>query len=390
MNFLPAILMGGPPHAGKSVLFYRLTSALRAQGIDHYALRACADGEGNWFHEIKPDQVDTLRVKLTGEWPPAFVQSISRALEHRCLPFLVDMGGNLKPSQECLLEGCTHSILLLREDQPEATLRWRGYVETYNLLPVAQLLSRREGQSVVTGVSPVLEGIITGLERATAREGAEDDPLFAALLARIRALFTSHDCQKQRQMYIEHSPTELMLDIPQELRAFTTDSKWQPEMLPSLLKGLPEKTPLSLYGSGPTWLYAALAAYEDPQPFYLFDPRMGWIPPVPVELSKTISETKDIRLEITRVQDAIKLTLSFPYDRLEYLRSDPLLFPHVEPEAGLVIDGRIPYWLLTSLTRLYKNAGVAWIATSYPPLDASIVVYSRVAAFQPGDRIANI
>src|SRR5579859_341929 len=106
MNFLPAILVGGPPHAGKSVLFYRLTQALRTRGVDHYALRACPDGEGNWFHEITQDQVDTLRIKLMGTWPPSFIESITQAISHRSLPFLVDMGGRLKADQECLLHEC--------------------------------------------------------------------------------------------------------------------------------------------------------------------------------------------------------------------------------------------------------------------------------------------
>ncbi|MBV9228005.1 MAG: hypothetical protein JOZ18_01740, partial [Chloroflexi bacterium] len=69
MNLLPAVLVGGPPHAGKSVLFYRLTQALLECGISHHAIRACPDGEGNWFHEGDPDLVSTIRVKLTGEWP---------------------------------------------------------------------------------------------------------------------------------------------------------------------------------------------------------------------------------------------------------------------------------------------------------------------------------
>src|SRR5579884_757693 len=50
-NLLPAVLVGGPPHAGKSVLFYQLTQALRERGIAHFAIRACPDGEGDWFHE---------------------------------------------------------------------------------------------------------------------------------------------------------------------------------------------------------------------------------------------------------------------------------------------------------------------------------------------------
>jgi len=47
MNQFPALMIGGPPHSGKSVLAYSLTQALRARQIDHYLLRACPDGEGD-------------------------------------------------------------------------------------------------------------------------------------------------------------------------------------------------------------------------------------------------------------------------------------------------------------------------------------------------------
>src|SRR5579864_1749065 len=92
VNLLPAVLVGGPPHAGKSVLFYHLTQALRAEGVPHHAIRACPDGDHNWFHEGEPDTVSSIRVKTTGEWPAPFVERIGQDLEHRCLPFLVDMG----------------------------------------------------------------------------------------------------------------------------------------------------------------------------------------------------------------------------------------------------------------------------------------------------------
>src|SRR5438552_6610469 len=45
---LPAILIGGPPHTGKSVLTYSLSQALRKRSIEHYVIRASPDGEGDW------------------------------------------------------------------------------------------------------------------------------------------------------------------------------------------------------------------------------------------------------------------------------------------------------------------------------------------------------
>ncbi len=40
---LPAILIGGPPKVGKSVLTYNLTRELRRFNIPHYVFRASAD-----------------------------------------------------------------------------------------------------------------------------------------------------------------------------------------------------------------------------------------------------------------------------------------------------------------------------------------------------------
>ncbi|MGH2482755.1 MAG: CRISPR-associated protein Csx3, partial [Ktedonobacteraceae bacterium] len=168
VNVLPAVLVGGPPHAGKSVLFYRLTQALRARGVDHYALRACPDGEGNWFHEGQPEQMSTLRIKRDGVWPPAFVQSMTRALEQRSLPFLVDMGGRPSAADTPLLRSCTHAILLQREDKPEALRLWQNLVEAHNLLPLARLFSQPTGTSVITARSPILQGVITGLDQHSA------------------------------------------------------------------------------------------------------------------------------------------------------------------------------------------------------------------------------
>src|SRR5579859_8086129 len=116
---LPAVLIGGPPHAGKSILFYSLTHALRERGIRHHAIRACPDGEGNWTQESDEKTVSQIRIK--GDWSDDFVKRVCSDLEHRCLPLLVDMGGHPKESQTCILRQCTHSLLLLRADRDDYT-----------------------------------------------------------------------------------------------------------------------------------------------------------------------------------------------------------------------------------------------------------------------------
>ncbi|HLI05875.1 MAG TPA: CRISPR-associated protein Csx3 [Ktedonobacteraceae bacterium] len=385
VNLLPAVLVGGPPHAGKSVLFYRLTQALREHGIAHFAIRACPDGEGDWFHEGPPELVSTIRLKH-GVWPVPFVQRIAADLEHRCLPFLVDMGGRPQPSQAPLLRLCTHTILLLREDLPDDAERWQRLVESYNLLPLARLFSHQSGDATITALSPVLEGVLTGLERHIPPP-AKPNPVFEALVDRLAALFSSYNLHEQS--YLEQAPTEYVLNVEEALHAFTTTSRrWEPEMLAPLLASLPAHTPLSVYGRGPLWLYAALAAHSDPQPFYLFDPKLpfGWVQPVPVIFGEEPSG--EMQISVQSGPQATMLTITFAHDRLAYFQPEPLAFPSIPLEKGLILSGRLPYWLLTALVRLYQGIGVPWIAPYYVPENQAVVCYSHVVTDQPGDLVS--
>jgi CRISPR-associated protein Csx3 len=149
VHAFPAVLIGGPPCAGKSVLFYQITQALRERGVPHHAIRACPDGEGNWYHEGDPNTVSHIRVKRN-PWPPEFVQRMCEDLRHRCLPFLVDVGGCPQSSDLALFRLCTHSILLLRADKPESAQLWRQMVEKSDLYPLALLSSQQAGDSVIT------------------------------------------------------------------------------------------------------------------------------------------------------------------------------------------------------------------------------------------------
>lgn len=387
VNLLPAVLIGGPPHAGKSVLFYSVTQALRERGVRHHAIRACPDGEGNWSQESDPETVSQVRLPIRGEWPQAFVQRICLDLERRCLPFLVDMGAYPRESQACILQQCTHSVLLLRADKEEYTRLWRSLVVEHDLLPLAQIYSEREGMSVVTSQSPLLEGTITGLKRydTTTAKG----PLFDALVERIAGLFNSYSPHDLEKVFFEQAPTELVLDLYSSLQAFAPSStRWEPEMLALFLDSLPSHTPLSVYGAGPNWLYAALSAYTDPSPFYQFDPRLpfGWIQPFPLQIST--KQSPGMLVKTVVYQDVTVLSITIESKHLEYFQQEPLPFPPVPADAGLIIDGSIPYWLLTALVRLYKEAGVAWVAPYYVPKNKAVVAYSRVETKKSGNYVA--
>ncbi len=383
---LPAVLIGGPPHAGKSVLFYSLTHALRERGIRHHAIRACPDGEGNWSQESDEETVSQIRMPIKGEWPQGFVERICLDLEHRCFPLLVDMGGSPKESQVCLLRQCTHSLLLLRADKEDYTRLWLRLIAESGLSPLAQIDSQLGGPSAITSYSPVLTGPLTRLIRndTTAANG----PLFVALVERIAALFNASAPQELEHAFLERSPTKLVINLYTSLKAIDPSAtRWEPGMLPPLLASVPTDVPLSIYGAGPNWVYATLAAHTYGQPLYQFDPRLpfGWIQPLRLQLST--EQSPEVIMQTSDHQEATVLSLQIPSKHLDYFQAGPLPVPPVRTDSGLIIDGITPFWLLTALVRLYKEAGVAWIAVYYPQSKEAIIVYSRMVRYNPGDAV---
>ncbi|GHO49655.1 CRISPR-associated protein Csx3 [Ktedonospora formicarum] len=382
-NLLPAVLIGGPAHAGKSVLFYSLTQALRERGVRHHAIRACPDGEGNWSQECDPEVVSEIR--LRGPWSNEFVRRICQDLEHRCLPFLVDMGGQPKASQISLFQRCTHAVLLLREDKPEASVDWQGYVDANGLIPLAKIFSRQWGESLVTTRTPTLEGVLTHLERGN--QVRVKGPLFDFLVERIATLFASYEVHDLERAAFEQAPGEV-LNLYDALHAFDPKTSiWQPEMLMPFLAGM-QPGPQALYGAGPNWLYASIAAHTNRQALYLYDPRhpFGWMQPAQVQFGT--EPHPELQIATQERDDATVLSITIPSTHLEYFQPGPITFPPLPLHKGLIINGRLPYWLLTALVRLYKDAGMYWIAPYHVPLQSGVIAYSRDPDQHPGDRIS--
>ena len=306
LNLLPAILIGGPPNAGKSVLFYGLTKTLHERGVRHHAIRACPDGEGNWYQEIHreldPETIRLLRIKKA--WSDSFVEGICRDLEGRHLPLLVDMGGRPRESQMRILQACTHSLLLLRRDEPESMEAWSALVSRTGLLPLAEIFSEYDGVSTIIAETPVLTGTLTNLERGIPAQGV----LFDALVKRITALFTSYSLEDLERAKLALAPTECTVNLDPLLRKLDPQATaWTPGMLKQLSGELPVHTDLAVYGRGPGWLYGMLAAYTAQHSFYQFDPRIGWLAP-PVLTFSAQPSSDEITVHLREYQDAFILT----------------------------------------------------------------------------------
>ncbi|MCS7269431.1 MAG: hypothetical protein NZ704_15380, partial [Geminicoccaceae bacterium] len=173
-------------------------------------------------------------------------------LAQRHLPLIVDVGGKPTPDQERILDQCTHAVLI--SATPEGLAEWRERAERHGLPVIAELHSMLDGNDRIDAETPVLRGQIGRLERHTGVAG----PMTLALAQRLREIL-SYTESELKSYHLSHAPTELVVDIDHlahRIRLPEGERRWQPEHLPAALEDVPS-APLSIYGRGPNWLYAA-------------------------------------------------------------------------------------------------------------------------------------
>ncbi len=385
-NPFPAILVGGPPHSGKSVLIYSLTRALRPMQVGHYVLRACPDGEGDWSNEVDQDLLPELRVK--GEFTEKFVETVVRHVDNRHLPLLVDVGGKPRPWQEVVFAQCTHAILIEPASATEAGVfsaemaRWQAMMENHGVKVIARLQSSLSGDDISWGErNGAFTGQITGLERGDVVNG----PAFQALLQAVQGVFTFSEAELTT-VHLPQAPTEITLDLPPLADTLGAANRhWLPEHLVQLAEYLPAQTPLAIYGRASLWLYGFIGWHAFPAPAWQFDPRLGWIEPPQLQL--VIAEDKATKVDNWRTvltqQDGMQiLHLSAKSQYLDI--QEPETFPVVRPEAGqgVIISGRLPIWLVLALVRQLGEQQ-RWIAIYQPPLNGAVVVASQTPEANP-------
>ncbi|MCS6827783.1 MAG: hypothetical protein NZ553_14305 [Caldilinea sp.] len=352
MNSFPALVIGGPPHSGKSVLTYLLTQQLRNRRVEHYVLRACPDGEGDWSQEAPPETVRLLRQK--GRFSADFVDLVCRDLGQRHLPLLVDVGGKPTPEQERIFDRCTHAVLI--SSTPDTLDVWRRLAERHGLVVIAELHSVLDGDDCIEAETPVLRGRIGKLERRTGVGG----PMLEALAKRVQQIFSYTD-RELKTLHFSHAPTELIVDIAQLgdcVGLPAEERRWRPEHLPAALNCTPQDA-ISIYGRGPNWLYTALALHAAPHPVYLFDPRLGWTAPAALTCSTSaVPAVFGWKLTVQADYTWIEILPGAPY--LDYEEASGATLPLLEAGRGVVLSGKVPHWLLLGAALAYRHH--PWLA----------------------------
>ncbi|GAB4559074.1 MAG: CRISPR-associated protein Csx3 [Anaerolineae bacterium] len=374
----PAVMIGGPPHAGKSTLIYHLTHALRDRRVTHYVLRSAPDGEGDWAYESSPETVRILRIK--GKYTQTWVDRMCRDIRSRHLPLLVDVGGWPQDGQEEIFRCCTHAVILSRYD--DSRRFWLRLARDARLELIADLHSDLQGQERIDDAGAPLRGVIAGLTREY-RGG----PVFSSLTERIVALFEPYaEAAREAHLSEGRKRADRLIDLEAEARALGIDpTNWKPTDLARLLPRACDAGTIAAYGRAPVWVYGALAFCAAASPFLQFDVRQGWLAaPQIIHAGETLG--LQVKSGLTRAGHLlVRLRIEGGY--LDY--EDPIHLPRppISPDRGVIIEGKLPAWLYCGLVRAWRDA--RWVAIYYPQLDGqAVVIGSHDRMVLPGELVA--
>src|SRR3989440_3897024 len=378
-NPLPAILIGGPPNAVQSVLPYNSPRQFRRRESPHYVFRANPDIEGDWFLQGDLEIVRQIQLRVSDYrcWTDIFREFVCRDLAHRYLPLIVDLGGLPRDADNCIFQVCSHSLLLLKDEDEESSRTWRRYTTTNGLLPLAELRSQLEGDSILTSKEPTITGTISGLVRGARLHNT----VFDTLLDRVSQLFSSFSLDELEKFHLDTAPKDmLVIHLPDRLQELAPDTdEWTDDMLQPLLAELPAQTAMVVYGRAPSWVYGALATHAGTQPFHQFDARLGWVKPPALEVKTSGQLTQPlIYIKEENYTDSYVILIHPIHNYLDYTEADQLVFPVPPPHRGIVVSGKLPLWLFTALARFYVQRNVPWIALNDARDNRPVVTYSQV------------
>jgi CRISPR-associated protein Csx3 len=351
----PAILIGGPPHSGKSVLAYNLTQKLRST-VSHYVIRAAPDGEGDFSYETPQHVVQALRHK--GRFTEHWVARTCRDIAQRQTQLIVEMGGLPTRAQWSIFNQAPFQVILLTREATSHAV-WNTLVRDHHLTILADLTSIKDGEGELFAREPWLAGTQGGLERGKTVTGK----VFEALLERVeQALSWTSEEIEQRHLASQPFDDQLML-----INSNALMHTWHPggpyrftEHDYARAAALaPVGSPVAVYGRTPAAMIGAIAAAHPIT--WLFDIRTGWMQPPPVRLADdgesadghgVIDFTISARAPgLTRVE----FTLTESY--LDAEACVDMVLPRVQEGNTVELFGKMPLWIFASAVRAYTGAG---------------------------------
>lgn len=378
------IVIGGPPHSGKTVFYRSLLQALPSA----YPLSASPDGEGAWTQTLySQGEVDLAqRYRQKGTFTSEFRADYRAKIDSWDGPLMIiDMGGKPTPEDTSMLEGATHGIILASDLSKVS--EWRDFFAKNGIDVIATLHSHFDGSQDYLLPDSADRGEVIGSVHHLARgESVIDTATTQKVVSLIQRLVDSNSAYFDYQSKKPKDPAivhvaESFEDLPKD---------------PETGRTLPGAVPV---------IYREVAAQERRSAVWLSDVKCSW-ETMAFVLAYEENGASDVRVDAYGSYIPVKLLpesegvdakwwsppqsygeidgrpVYVVHNRANSSTNlvtpadlDNMTVPTVPVESIVIISGAGPNWLKSSIASSYR--GKVHAIAGFQPGTGSTVVWSR-------------
>lgn len=394
------VVVGGPPHSGKSVFIEALSKNLDQ---DHtFAFSACPDGEGPWLQRHYNDP-EVVKWRQKGQFTPEFVDRATRVVSDWEGPLmLIDIGGRTSEENAKIVQGATHAIILAGDLSKVA--EWQDFFDSHGVEVAAVLHSHYHGRSdQVLNQAERAEDPEARLGRLTASvhylergEPAEDRVTVKEVAAMLHGLVEANTAYQEahEEMEANHFVIDLptfMADLPSETVEKTLRSGkvvQNRQLLRTALPALYEKIDKEFFDK-PVWLDGPINSWEAIALASAFhdtgnqDIRMRG-PDGFIQLKELpqAGQGDGVEWEVSRTGEyngspviTVHANVSASTRLLEPQEIETMHIPEVPEDSIVIISTAGPNWFRSSIALGYKDKTKA--VAAFIPGEGSTIAWSQ-------------
>ncbi len=361
------IVFCGPPHSGKSVFIANLIDKLPTDA--YTIIRACPDGEGTWSNNKNQNETSIVRKK--GKFTKSFIDDACKSIDNQTNKIvLVDVGGVMSKENEEVFGHCDSFVVLSSDEEKKK--EWFEFGQNLGLECVGCLDSSLEGQEEIYSRTPFFQGKIVGLERG---EILDDSPVIKALVSDI--IQKSKYAEKTQDTVKDFigtmiDDTELGFELGYGKEILTEDGtpmkkvKWSEKAIPQIFQSIQNKVnldqPIRINGIRANFILCAIckaAKQQGVRDISAYDIRTNsYIPIRNLPKKNGLKQSEGLSYNLIENKDNVFMDIDITKE--QYLLEDyeQCVLPQIKEGKNLYLSGRMPLWLLASISNSYDSSKV--------------------------------
>ena len=358
------IVFCGPPHSGKSVFIANLIDKLPTDA--YTIIRACPDGEGNWSNNKNQNETNIVRKK--GKFTTSFIEDACKVIDNQTNKIvLVDVGGIISKENKQVFEHCDSFVVLSNDEKKKK--EWLNFGKELRLECLGCLDSSLEGQEEIYARQPYLQGRIVGLERG---EVLENSKVINAIVSDIVQKSKYEEKTEKENTNFKGfmiDDTELGFELGYGKEILTENGipikqvKWSEKALPEISKHIQEKVntkqAIRINGIRANFVLCTICKVlkgNGIQDVSTYDARMKqYIPIKGLPKKKGIKQTEGLLYNIIENKENIFMDIDITKEQYSLEDYEQCMVPRIKENKNLYISGRMPLWLLASISSSYDS-----------------------------------